>query len=37
MGSIYHGWIGNICCFERELGEIERFDPKDDKEEGFFQ
>jgi len=37
MGSIYHGWIGNSCYFERDSWEIERFDPNFDKEEEFFQ
>jgi len=37
MGSIYHGWIGNNCSFERDFGEIERFDSNVDKEEEFFQ
>jgi len=37
MGSIYHGWIGNICCFEREFREIQGLDPNFDKEEELFQ
>jgi len=37
MGSIYHGWIGNSCCIERDYAKIERFDPNVDKEEEFFQ